>query len=71
MPNLINVLSSRAATAEHPPSMVQDRENVVEESEKAKAGMEWGTCMIFSCEKDCCEGDECWREEFVLIQWDD
>jgi pre-rRNA-processing protein TSR4 len=40
-----------------------------------KRGMEWGTCLIFSCEKDCCLEDgkevkEVWREEVVYIQWD-
>lgn len=41
-----------------------------------KRGMEWGTCMIFSCEKDCriddkgVEVHDVWREEVVLIQGD-
>ncbi len=40
-----------------------------------KCGMEWGTCLIFSCEKDCCREDgqevkEVWREEVVYVQWD-
>ena len=34
-------------------------------------GMGWGTCMIFTCERDCSdEGKEAWREEVVLVQWD-
>lgn len=43
-----------------------------------KTGLEYGTCMIFSCLKDCAvdkeksgaEVKECWREEFVLVQWE-
>ena len=45
-------------------------------------GMEWGTAFVFSCEKDCClvdkegvkgkeEAKECWREELVLVQWEE
>ncbi|KAF8299305.1 hypothetical protein DL93DRAFT_2067875 [Clavulina sp. PMI_390] len=42
--------------------------------------MEWGTAMVFSCEKDCCrvkgadgvwvEAKQGWKDEYVLIQWD-
>ncbi|KAG8933035.1 hypothetical protein FRC01_011255 [Tulasnella sp. 417] len=47
-------------------------------SDAHKTGMEWGTCMVFSCLGDCrvAEGGsneqvgDCWREEFVLIQWE-
>ena len=51
--------------------------------EEEVRGMEWGTCMVFSCEKDCCladstecgkdkeEAKECWREELVLVQWEE
>ncbi|KAF9245320.1 programmed cell death protein 2 [Melanogaster broomeanus] len=45
--------------------------------EPGSRGMEWGTCMVFSCENDCCLGDggkdakESWREEHVLVQWDE
>lgn len=42
-----------------------------------KTGLEYGTCMVFSCLKDCSvdphtrtEVKECWREEFVLVQWE-
>jgi pre-rRNA-processing protein TSR4 len=46
-----------------------------EANKDEKRGMEWGTCLIFSCEKDCCledgkEAQEVWREEVVYIQWD-
>ncbi|TRM65168.1 programmed cell death protein 2 [Schizophyllum amplum] len=39
-------------------------------------GLDWGTCMVFSCAGDCCLGEdgaeakECWREELVMIQAD-
>lgn len=41
-----------------------------------KRGMEWGTAMIFSCEKDCCLEDgkemkEIWAEEQVIVQWEE
>lgn len=46
-------------------------------SDGVKTGMEWGTCMVFSCLGDCRIGGEtkeevndCWREEFVLVQWE-
>ncbi|KIO25840.1 hypothetical protein M407DRAFT_243928 [Tulasnella calospora MUT 4182] len=48
-------------------------------SDGVKLGMEWGTCMVFSCLGDCRVGEggaeeeevnDCWREEFVLVQWE-
>jgi pre-rRNA-processing protein TSR4 len=43
-------------------------------------GQEWGTCLVFTCEDDCCleqnekgehwETRACWREEVVLVQWE-
>lgn len=81
MPNLINVLRMRDAEKEK--KLTDDeRRKAVEKTLKAgdvsdKRGMEWGTCMIFSCGKDCCvdnpgefEARECWREELVIVQWD-
>jgi pre-rRNA-processing protein TSR4 len=76
MPNLINVLAS--FTPSKVPANDEERRKLVQAELKAggQGAMEWGTCMIFSCEKDCCEGNdtagqqECWREENVLIQWD-
>lgn len=80
MPNMINVLSS--------PSSVNDKNLTDEErrqavatalkkgDQDARGSMEWGTCMVFSCENDCCrdennkESKESWKEEFVLVQWD-
>ncbi|CAG8659657.1 12757_t:CDS:2 [Acaulospora colombiana] len=61
MPNLINSLK-------RPDGSVSDNQ------------MEWGTCLIFTCEKNCCQeptsaasGElrECWREEVVLVQWEE
>ncbi|KAG6844553.1 hypothetical protein H0H87_005973 [Tephrocybe sp. NHM501043] len=76
MPNLINVLR-RPADAEKPLTD-EERRKAVERALKGapdkERGMEWGTSMIFSCEKDCCfdvdgkQARECWREEVVLIQ---
>lgn len=76
MPNLINILR---VTEDDKVKKLSDEERrkVVEKALKEKVGMEWGTCLIFSCSKDCCissdgdfEGRECWREEYVLTQWD-
>ncbi|KNZ80136.1 Programmed cell death protein 2-like [Termitomyces sp. J132] len=76
MPNLINVVkrpndAGKQATDE-------ERRKAVERALKGGAsdgsGMDWGTSMVFSCEKDCCfddngkEAKECWREEIVLVQ---
>lgn len=80
MPNLVNVL--RQGEARSVTSMSDDeRRKVVEAALKGgnkeeKSGMEWGTCMVFSCEKDCRVGEkgeeerDVWREEEVLVQWD-
>ncbi|KAG8892800.1 hypothetical protein FRB99_002427, partial [Tulasnella sp. 403] len=43
-----------------------------------KTGMEWGTCMVFACVNDCRfaeagskeEVTDCWREEYVVVQWE-
>lgn len=82
MPNLINVLKKAEDGKGKEKTNLTDEERR-KEVEKAlkggadveKAGMEWGTCLIFSCEKDCCvekgnEAKSCWAEEVVLIQWD-
>ncbi|KAF8885017.1 programmed cell death protein 2 [Infundibulicybe gibba] len=78
MPNLINIL--RASDADKGKVSDEERRKAVKRALKGldsdeKRGMEWGTCMIFSCEKDCCvEGGtdlkEAWREEVVYVQWD-
>ncbi|KAG9312897.1 programmed cell death protein 2 [Chiua virens] len=84
MPNLINVLRDsvdsegldiRRLTDEQRIKAVQDA--LKRNKEPGSRGMEWGTCMVFSCENDCCLDDggqddkECWREEYVLVQWDE
>ncbi|TFK39378.1 programmed cell death protein 2 [Crucibulum laeve] len=80
MPNLINVLRSKDADKAIRLTD-EERRKAVERALKGnnaneKRGMEWGTCMVFSCEKDCCLNDagggakDSWREEFVYIQWD-
>lgn len=78
MPNLINVLR-RTDNANVGKLTDEERRKVVHQALKGPSaigeaevsrGMDWGTCMIFSCEKDCCnEGvKEYWQEEIVLIQ---
>ena len=80
MPNLINVLresvdDARRLTDEQRIRTVQDA--LKRSKEPGSRGMEWGTCMVFSCGNDCCLDDggqddkECWREEYVLVQWDE
>jgi pre-rRNA-processing protein TSR4 len=38
--------------------------------------MEWGTILVFTCEKDCRVGpgnkekQGAWTEELVLVHWD-
>jgi pre-rRNA-processing protein TSR4 len=81
MPNLINVL--RPKEGRNQKLTDEERRTAVEEALKKgkqdeRRAMEWGTCMIFSCEKDCCledgsvkeEAKYSWREEEVLVQWD-
>ncbi|CDO73246.1 hypothetical protein BN946_scf185008.g8 [Trametes cinnabarina] len=78
MPNLINVL--RAPVEEQGKKLTDEERRaevlraVRKEGAAERRGMEWGTCMIFSCEKDCSlekEGGSTWREEYVLVQWDE
>lgn len=78
MPNLINVLKHRD---DRKVMTDEERRQVVEQELKGqhpdgRLGMEWGTCFIYSCKNDCCpEGEDgqpqdCWREEHVLVQWE-
>ncbi|KAJ6504843.1 programmed cell death protein 2 [Mycena vitilis] len=80
MPNLINVLRSAGAEDERKKLTDEERRKLVEQELKGdnsagSRGMEWGTCLIFSCSKDCSLDDsgketrESWREETVLVQW--
>jgi pre-rRNA-processing protein TSR4 len=78
MPNLINVLREQGKRTNDGEGRGGVKESQTEEErqkevERAlKAGMEWGTCFVFSCGKDCCaEGENGWKEEMVLVQWDE
>ncbi|KAF7971276.1 hypothetical protein HWV62_21518 [Athelia sp. TMB] len=79
MPNIINVLrKGDAAKKLTDEERRKEVERALKSGEASGArGMEWGTCMIFSCAKDCCTDDagefearDAWREELVLVQWD-
>ena len=82
MPNLINVLkpqspSSRESQGQKKQTDEERRAEVLRalrgKDGAGRHGMEWGTCMIFSCEKDCAAAGQpgTWREEHVLVQWDE
>lgn len=73
MPNLINAVKRGEKVARKVTE--EERRKEVAEALKGgkpedKRGMEWGTCLVFSCSKDCHEETEVWREEVVYIQWD-
>ncbi|KAL1667913.1 programmed cell death protein 2 [Schizophyllum commune] len=81
MPNLINILREGQKEGAKDAKDAEARRKEIEQTLKGgkdpnARGMDWGTCMVFSCEKDCCVGEEgkeakdCWREELVLIQAD-
>jgi pre-rRNA-processing protein TSR4 len=76
MPNLINVLRPAGEEDQSKKLTDEERRKAVEralkgEDKDEKRGMEWGTCLIFSCEKDCCvNAKEVWMEEAVYVQWD-
>jgi len=80
MPNLINVLSTGDSKDQQKKLTDEERRKLVEQelkgsSSAGRRGMEWGTCLIFSCSKDCSltddgkEARESWREEAVFVQW--
>ncbi|KAG8887536.1 hypothetical protein FRB98_009442 [Tulasnella sp. 332] len=77
MPNILNVLKS-CHTSAGTKERVQPSRAGRAMHEDVMPGMEWGTCMVFSCRDDCRiedhhnrkEVDECWREEVVLVQWE-
>lgn len=74
MPNVNNILRKKQASDEEQNSSVSSEERV--KQLKDTTGMGWGTCLVFSCPKDCCveagkEAKECWKEEIVLIQQDE
>jgi len=84
MPNLINVLKSSDKGVRKGQTDTERRAELQRlvsglkgggVKPEERTGMEWGVCLIFSCKADCsseAEGDKtCWREEIVLIQWDE
>ncbi|KAJ1026777.1 hypothetical protein NDA16_002074 [Ustilago loliicola] len=47
-----------------------------EQTFDARTGLVWSTAFVFVCKNDCTEGgeengDECWREEVILAQFED
>jgi len=80
MPNLINILGSSSSTGgEDSTTTDEQRKETLRQLLKGGPdgrGMEWGTVLVFSCEKDCCYGrgikekQGTWTEEVVLVQWD-
>ncbi|KAL5531588.1 hypothetical protein ACEPAG_4465 [Sanghuangporus baumii] len=92
MPHLISVLHSsqsqkqkqgQTPASDDPEARKKELEPLVSGSSQSGggekgSGMEWGTCMVFSCSQDCCldpenkeEAKELWAEELVLVQWDE
>ena len=77
MPNLINVLKPPFPGGQKALSDEERRAEVLRtlkgQGNGDRRGMEWGTCMVFTCEKDCAVTGEAgtWREEYVLVQWDE
>ncbi|KAH9935859.1 programmed cell death protein 2 [Epithele typhae] len=75
MPNLINTLKLPSKGVQKPQSSEERRAEVLRALKGGGegSGMEWGTCMIFSCQKDCTDvkGADTWREEHVLVQWEE
>ena len=67
------------------PARKEEVERLLKRQGDDKRGMEWGTCMVFSCAKDCynCgakpspsqaltpEKKDLWTEELVLVQWEE
>ena len=74
MPNLINVLRPSWADDTQKLTDRERREAVkralIGDNKEVKRGLEWGTCLVYSCGKDCSDNDGCWREEIVYVQWD-
>ncbi|KAI0255790.1 programmed cell death protein 2 [Lactifluus subvellereus] len=81
MPNLLNILSGNSNDGgEDVTTTDEQRKEAVQKLLKGNIdgrGMEWGTILVFSCEKDCCLGpgnkekQDTWNEELVLVHWDD
>ncbi|KAH9072183.1 programmed cell death protein 2, partial [Lactarius deliciosus] len=65
MPNLINILGTgSSADGDRGATTEEERKEVAEAHGR---GMEWGTILVFSCEKDCCLGPDAWSEELALV----
>lgn len=80
MPNLINMLGGDLNSGgEDIATANEQRKEAVQQLLKGDPygrGMEWGTVLVFTCEKDCCIGpgneekQGAWSEELVLVHWD-
>ncbi|KDN47106.1 hypothetical protein RSAG8_03883, partial [Rhizoctonia solani AG-8 WAC10335] len=73
MPNVLNLLKKPLPKAKQNATEAEEaRKKLIAAAlgGKGGVGMEWGTCMVFACEKDCCDGREAWREEEVWVQWE-
>jgi pre-rRNA-processing protein TSR4 len=81
MPNLINIFGRGTDTGGKDVTTTDEqRKEIVQRLLKRGPdgyGMEWGTALVFTCEKDCCLGpgnkekEGAWSEELVLVHWDD
>jgi pre-rRNA-processing protein TSR4 len=81
MPNLIIMLGRGSDTEREDITTTDEyRKEMVQRLLKRDPdgrGMEWGTALVFTCEKDCCLGpgnkekEGAWSEELVLVHWDD
>ncbi|KAJ1306659.1 hypothetical protein OPQ81_007654 [Rhizoctonia solani] len=66
MPNILNVLKKPSPKAKQSTTETEEaRKKLIAAAlgGQGGVGMEWGTCMVFACEKDCSDGRETWREE--------
>jgi len=79
MPNLINLLGRDSTTRKDVTTTDEQRMVAIQRLLKGdpdRRGMEWGTVLVFSCEKDCCPGpgnkekQGAWAEETVLVHWE-
>jgi len=79
MPNLINLLGRDSSTGGEDVTSDEHRKEAIQRLLKGDPdgrGMEWGTILVFTCEKDCCtvagdkENRSAWTEELVLVHWD-
>ena len=80
MPNLINILGRDLNTGgEDIPTSNERRNEAIRrllQGDSEGRGMEWGTILVFTCEKDCCIGPDnkekqgAWAEELVFVHWD-